>query len=150
MREGAPAELCHFAGQEEIRSAPDGHGVEAGAAQLEAQRREDFLFVAEVSVGEQHDVTQIPGSLGLLHQMEERGKHLGAAASFEVLYETTSGREVFRGGSQWFRGKFIIVVVEGQDAEAIVRAEPVEGLKKCLSSLRDRGTGHRAGHVNHI
>jgi len=28
--------------------------------------------------------------------MEERGKHLGAAASFELLYETACGSQVFR------------------------------------------------------
>src|ERR1700730_2560812 len=82
--------------------------------------------------------------------MEERGEHLGAATRFKVLDETTCGGEIFRGGGKRLRGKFIVEVVEGQNAEAIAGPEPIEGLKKRLSSLGDGGTGHRAGHINHV
>src|SRR5260370_42294630 len=59
MGERAAAELRHFAGKEEIRSAADRDRVEARTAQMHAQCGENLLFVAEVSVGKQDDVTQV-------------------------------------------------------------------------------------------
>src|SRR5882762_1697962 len=150
MCESTAAELRHFGREEEVGSAADGDSVEARAAQFESQRGEDLLFVAEVAVRKQDDVAQVAGSFWLPHQVEERGKHLGAATCFKVLDETARGGEIFRGGGQWLGGKFIIDVVEGEDAEAIVGAEPVEGLEQRFASLRDGSAAHRAGDVNHV
>src|SRR6266404_2598409 len=150
MRESAAAELRHFGGEEEVGSAANGNCVEACAAEFESQRGEDLLFVAEVAVRKQDDVAQVAGSFWLPHQVEERWKHLGAATCFKVLNETTCGGEIFRGGGQWLGGKFIIGVVEGEDAEAIVGAETVEGLEQRFASLCDGSAAHRAGDVNHV
>src|SRR5467141_3583472 len=150
MRESAAAELRHLGGEEEVGSAADGDSVKARAAQFESQRGEDLIFVAEVAVRKQDDVAQVAGSFWLPHKVEERRKHLGAATRFKVLNETTCGGEVFRGGGQWLGGKFIIGVVEGEDAEAIVGAETVEGLEQRFASLCDGSAAHRAGDVNHI
>src|SRR5438445_2557456 len=80
-------------------------------------------------------MAQVAGSLGLLHQVLQRGKHFGAAACFQMLDETTRRVEILRAGGKRLRRKLIKCVVEGQNAEAIVRAKPVERLKQRLSSL---------------
>jgi len=65
---------------------------------------------------------------------EERGKHLGAA-QLRGFVRNGARQPGFPSCGQWFRGKFRIVVVEGQDAEAIVRAEPVEDLESASRAL---------------
>ena len=95
-------------------------------------------------------MTQIPGSLGLLHQVQQSRKHLCASAGFKALDKTARGGNILCGGSQWLGGEFIIEIIEGDDAEAIVGAEAVERLEKSLSRLRDGRAGHRPGNVNQV
>ena len=108
-----------------------------------------MLFVAEVSVGKKDDVAQIAWSLGLPHDVEERGKHFRASACFKILDETTRSGDIFRYGGQRLGGKFKISVVESEDAETVAGAETIEGLKQRFASLRDGSATHGAGNVNH-
>ena len=96
VSEGAAAELRHFAGEEKIRSAADGHRIESRAAQVRTQRRKDLLFIAEVTVGQQDDVAQVAGEFGLLHHVKKRRQHISAAACFQVLHEAAPRCDVVR------------------------------------------------------
>jgi len=63
----------------------------------------------------------------------QRGKHFGAAACFQMLDEAPRRVEILRAGRKRLRRKLIKFVVEGQNAETIVCAKPVERLKQRLN-----------------
>src|SRR6266576_6052621 len=96
VREGPSSELGHLGGEEEIRRAPDGHRVQARAAQIMPQRGENLLLIAEIAVSQKDNVAQVAGNLRLAHQVKQRWQHLGAAAGLETMHIIAGPFEIFR------------------------------------------------------
>src|SRR5580704_1696175 len=150
VRERSSAKLRHLGGEEEIRRAADGNGVQAGSAQVAAKSGEDLLFVAKIAVGKKNYVAQRSGSLRFPHDVEQGRQHFRAAASLEILHILAGPGQVVRRGRQRLRRKFLIAVVERENTEAIGGTETVQSLEQGFASLLDGSAAHGARYVNHI
>ena len=111
---------------------------------------EQLLLVADLAIGEEHDLAQDPLVLAVpVHERRLHGwHHFGATTRLQ------GGDEVFgvgnivricryRVGEQHIHG-----VVEADDIEAVAGFQPLQGEQQARLGLHDRGAAHRAGIVD--
>ena len=127
----------------------DRYCEQAAVAQLLTDLQQQVMLVADASVGDEDDLSQVVSGGGRSHCGVQGGAHVGAPIGLEIEYVT--GRDFQFGGRGHHRltKQLLMVGIELDDVEQVIRPEESQGMQQGGTCLVDRCTFHGPRGVDH-
>ena len=147
--EGAASQPRRLAHEVAVRRRADADREQAAVAETLPDGVEQLLFVADLPVGQEHDLPQAAGAARAVERQVHRRQHLGPAVGAQRADIALRAGEIARSAGMRGGEDAVGDRVELDDVERVVGLQTRERQRQRRLRLRDRGSGHRARGVDH-